>query len=94
MKFIKNPLNETLVVNFMDDSWIKRLLIWLIKNRDDLEINIDWRWEYMTIKPNLLNPIRIIGSKDSTLIFWEEFFYIDKKKYTPIKFLKQIIKVL
>jgi len=93
MIFIKNPLEKKLVMNFMDDSWIKKLLIWIINHRGDLEIHIDWGWEYKTIKLTLSNPIRIIGLKNSTMIFWDEFLCLNKND-NPIKFIKELVKDL
>ncbi|MDD3284650.1 MAG: hypothetical protein PHZ07_03595 [Patescibacteria group bacterium] len=94
---LKNPkslLSRNLILNFMNNSWIKYLLLRILKVNNDFIVVIPWEWDKKTIKLNLLENIIVIGKNQSMIIFWEEFLGLNGDQKTPFKYLIKIIKKL
>lgn len=93
---IYNPeqtaLTGYLIKRFMNDSWMRDLLLWIININKDATIVIPWFWEKTTIRINLITFITILGENQTMMVFWDEFLYLPEDKTTPKKFLRKIMR--
>lgn len=90
----KSLLTRNLILNFMNNSWIKYLLLRILKVNNNFIVVIPWEWDKKTIKLNLLENIIVIGKNQSMIIFWEEFLGLNGDQRTPFKYFVKIIKKL